>query len=501
MILTERLKNFLWKTLLVVLPVSSFAPLSRIFGGTSVAPLAFLPMILILIFWWLPAFLKNGYKLPYQVKPLLIFFLFGIISTLIANFHSVPTFRDIHWLRNSAEVLVTFSMGVGFYLVTIYLVSNTEKLRMTLFWISVGGIILIAYSWLQYGTWLVFQNFPEWMYRVQAIISVNGVLFENRASGLAYEPSWLAHELNMVYIPIWFGLSISGQSIFNKKLLNKIQYEKALFILAVITLFISFSRIGWITMIILATYVVFKITNNWIKVFSNRQKEINVRVSVLKQRLFYLGFWIVLIFGFVVVTLLAGLLMTKIEPRMAKLFDLQRFIDFGFMSWAAQLGFAERIIFWLAAYNVFQIYPLLGAGFGIPGYYFPLTAPAFGTRLPEINKVVLTQNFIPNAKNLWVRLLSETGIIGFALFVSWVLIHWRNANELDRGASNGLLKAMGLVGKLIVLAMIVEGFSLDTFGLPYYWVGLGLITASWLIRDQESAKTGANIEVTNDIKA
>jgi glucose dehydrogenase len=60
---------------------------------------------------------------------------------------------------------------------------------------------------------------------------------------------------------------------------------------------------------------------------------------------------------------------------------------------------------------------------------------------------------------------------------------------------------MGLVGKLIVLAMIIEGFSLDTFGLPYYWIGLGLISASWLIKDQKSAKTGANIEVTNDIKA
>jgi len=49
--------------------------------------------------------------------------------------------------------------------------------------------------------------------------------------------------------------------------------------------------------------------------------------------------------------------------------------------------------------------------------------------------------------------------------------------------------------------MIIEGFSLDTFGLPYYWIALGLIAASWLIRDQESANIGANIDVTRDIKA
>ncbi|NLC14610.1 MAG: O-antigen ligase family protein [Chloroflexi bacterium] len=495
---SQRTLSLLWQMLLVVLPVSSFPLLSRIFGGTSVAPLAFLPMAVILIFWWTPSFIKNGRRLPYQVKPLIIFLLFGLISTLLANFHFVPTFRDIPWLRNSAEVLVTFAMGLGFYLVTIFMVNNPAKLRTALMWISIGGIALIAVSWIQYGTWLAFERYPDWMYRVQSVITANGRLYPARASGLAYEPSWLAHELNMVYIPIWFGLSLSGQSVFKKKLFNKIQFEKVFFLLAVATLFISFSRIGWITMIILAAYAIFRMTNNWINGIYQKR---NTQVSPVKQGLFRFGIWSALLFGLLAVLLLAGFIMTKIEPRMAGLFDIQRFIDFGFLGWASKLSFAERIIYWMAAYNVFLMYPMLGAGFGIPGYYFPLTAPNFGTRLPEINKVVLSQNFIPNAKNLWVRLLSETGIIGFALFVSWVLIHWRNAHELERRSTDGLLKAMGLVGKLIVLAMVIEGFSLDTFGLPYYWVGLGLISASWLINDQESAKTGANIEVTNDIKA
>ena len=498
MFLSERLSSIIWKMLLVVLPVSSFALLSRAFGGTSVAPLALVPMALIVIFWWLPAFFKNGSKLPYQVKPLIIFFLFGFISTLLSFFHVVPTFRDIPWLRNSAEVLVTFAMGLGFYLVTIFMIRSPEKLRTTLCWISIGGILLMVVSWVQYGTWLAFERFPEWMYRLQAIISANGMLYPARASGLAYEPSWLAHELNMIFIPIWFGLSVSGHSIFNKKLFNKIQIEKILTLLAVITLFISFSRIGWITMIILAAFVVFRLTNKWINNSTNRR---NAEFNRARQRLFRIGNWSGLLLGLISVVLLAGFVMTKIEPRMAGLFDIQRFIDFGFLGWASKLSFAERIIYWMAAYNVFQMYPMLGAGFGIPGYYFPMTVPNFGTRLPEINKVALTQNFIPNAKNLWVRLLSETGIVGFALFVSWVLIHWRNANELDKNSTSGLLKAMGLVGKLIVLAMVIEGFSLDTFGLPYYWIGLGLIAASWLIQNQASASTGANIEVTNDIKA
>lgn len=500
MILSESLLTFFWKTLLFFLPISSFTLLSKLFGGTSVAPFAVIPTVTILIFWWLPVFIKKGFKLPYQLKPLLIFFFFGIISTLLSVFHTIPTFRDIPWARNIAEVLVTFSMGVAFYLVTIFVVNSPERLRSALRWITIGGIILMAYSWMQYGSWIVLGRFPVWMKRIQSFISSSGMLFQQRASGLTYEPSWLAHELNLVYIPIWLGLSISGQSIFKKKLFKKIEYEKLLLILAAGTLFISFSRIGWITMIILASYVFFRLTNTWIKGLSAKQKDRNISLIPARQLLFRLGVWFGLLAGLMAVILFAGIVLTRIDPRMAGLFDIQRFRVYGFMGWAAKLSFAERIIYWMAAYNVFKIFPMLGAGFGLPGYYFPMTVPYFGSRLPEINKVVLTQNFIPNAKNLWVRLLSETGIVGFALFSSWVLTHWRNADDLDRISSPGLLKAMGLVGKLIVIAMIVEGFSLDTFGLPYFWIGLGLIASSWLIKDQKSAKTGANIEVTSDNK-
>jgi hypothetical protein len=34
---------------------------------------------------------------------------------------------------------------------------------------------------------------------------------------------------------------------------------------------------------------------------------------------------------------------------------------------------------------------------------------------------------------------------------------------------------------LSVIAFIFEGFSMDTFGLPYYWVAFGLVVAAWRI--------------------
>ena len=143
--------------------------------------------------------------------------------------------------------------------------------------------------------------------------------------------------------PIWLELSISGQSIFKKKLFKKIEYEKLLLILAAGTLFISFSRIGWITMIILASYVFFRLTNTWIKGLSAKQKDRNISLIPARQLLFRLGVWFGLLAGLMAVILFAGIVLTRIDPRMAGLFDIQRFRGYGCMGWAARLSFAEEL--------------------------------------------------------------------------------------------------------------------------------------------------------------
>ena len=494
MILSETVSGIIWILLLLVLPISSFTPLSELIGGTNVAPLAAIPAVLILVFSWLPFFIKNGRKLPYHFKPLLLFFLFGCLSTLLIPFRNVPTFQDFSLKRSVLETFVTIGMGTGFYLVTIFMVRDEERLRATLRWISISGLIVMGVALVQVSTWSIFQGYPEWMDSLNSLLSSSDKLFEHRASGLAFEPSWLAHQLNMLFIPLWLGLSISGQSAFRKKVFNKIQVEKVLLAFSIATLFLTYSRVGWITSIFMVAFIIFRFTNNWIKKSTLNTKRGN-------KHLLRLGVWVGLLVGLLAVIFLAGFLMTIIEPRMADFFDIQRLLDRGLLDWAAQLSMAERFMYWMAFYGVFQMFPLLGAGFGVPGFFFLQTVPDFGSQLLDINEIILTKSYLPNAKNLWVRLLSETGVVGFALFVSWLVVHWRNAADLDRSAKPGLLKAMGLVGKLVVIAMIFEGFSLDSYGLPYFWVSLGLIASSWLIWNQESVNIGENIAATNESKA
>jgi uncharacterized membrane protein len=83
------------------------------------------------------------------------------------------------------------------------------------------------------------------------------------------------------------------------------------------------------------------------------------------------------------------------------------------------------------------------------------------------------------------------------MFASWVVIHWRNAVELERNSQNKMLQTIGLAGKLIVISMIIEGFSLDSFGLPYVWVALGLLSATWMISQNTDEQSNLTAQTSD----
>ena len=84
---------------------------------------------------------------------------------------------------------------------------------------------------------------------------------------------------------------------------------------------------------------------------------------------------------------------------------------------------------------------------------------------------------IPNIKSLWVRLLAETGIVGFAAFLSWFYVLYKSSRFL-KSASDPLFRTIGWAGLFVLIAFLAEGFSTDTFALPYLWVSLGMVSAA-----------------------
>lgn len=452
-----------------------------------VAPLSFLPMVLLVLVVVLPEFLERK-AFPRQFQPLYIFFLIAVFSLAIAFLRELPSFRTIPVWRNALEGLVTLLFGFGFYLVTIYCLRDQKQIRDALRWINLGGAIIILVVGLQYVTYKLSGTFPQVLISFQRIISSSGRLFDGRATGLAYEPSWLAHQLNILYIPIWFGFTTQNETIYHRKLFGRIPIEALLLTGGITSMFLSFSRIGWLTIIAVSMFLFFKLANSKInRLLERKEKETGSKHNAWRSIFSKFILWLLLLLIMLLLIFSAGQIMRRVDPRMEQLFNLKVLQQFGIMGWAGRLGFAERIIYWQSAFNAFVDHPFFGTGLGVAGYYFPETTPSFGYRLPEILSALLYDNFIPNAKNLWVRLLSETGIVGFSFFIAWVVEHWRDAKDIEKRKHSGLFKAMGMAGQLLIIALIVEGFSLDTFGLPYYWIGFGLIVASWRAKSWNQA--------------
>jgi O-antigen ligase len=429
---------------------------------------------------------------------MLVFLLVAGFTTALAAFLPFESFRNASVSRQALEGLLTLVLGIGFYLITATIIQDETTLRKTLRWIYLGGLIAILTSLIQAAAWQVYGQYPQFLWKLQSYFSSSGLLYRQRVTGVAFEPSWLAHQLNTLYIPLWLGFSVKNISISKKRIFGILSFENILLVLGLGVLFLSFSRIGWLTTLVVFAFVIFYIANRAINHWLSQRNEASGKtISRTRHFITKFGMWVGLLLVVGLMILASGVLLSRIDPRTSELFNIERLRRFGVLGWASKLGIAERLIYWITGFHVFLAHPWFGVGLGGAGFFFTSLVPEFGYALPEVVRYLFSLNIVPNTKNLWVRLLAETGILGFAFYVSWVYLHWREAVQLERTGMSELDRALGFTGKLFILALIMEGFSMDTFGLPYYWIALGLVVAARRISQQ--AKTPQSDETREEL--
>jgi hypothetical protein len=129
-------------------------------------------------------------------------------------------------------------------------------------------------------------------------------------------------------------------------------------------------------------------------------------------------------------------------------------------------------------------------GLGNAGFFFTEHLAPIGRRSYEILQALNQAIFLPNIKSFWIRLLAETGIFGTSLFLGWYILLWSASRRLVRETSI-LLRTLGWVGSFTLLTFLAEGFSIDSFALPYLWISLGLVTAASALA-RRKAEQGAS---------
>jgi O-antigen ligase len=306
----------------------------------------------------------------------------------------------------------------------------------------------------------------------------------------------LGDQLVILYLPLLLTSVLVGYSAFTKRK-TRFSIELVLLLWGTAILFLSQSRIGLLSA--MAVVGVLVLSAGWTqtgklagRIGAGRGTS-GEGASRRDPKLLRLVLWIL----FVLVLFLAAFstlwLVSKFDWRIERIFnlDLQEVLEgsqYPLHSLAEEVAFAERVVYWENGFRIFSRYPLFGAGLGNTGFFFRENASGYGYHLPEIIFILTAAPEFPNAKSLWVRLLAETGVVGFTVFVTWLISLVKGGLSLLRRIAP-IQRMIGLAGLLSLVALIFEGFSLDTFALPHLWVMLGLVTAALSIdptvQDQE----------------
>lgn len=149
-------------------------------------------------------------------------------------------------------------------------------------------------------------------------------------------------------------------------------------------------------------------------------------------------------------------------------------------SLAVRYGLAQT------AFNVWARFPVLGAGTGLAGYWFQAEVPDWvyvNLRMDEYWSYVRNPDagVFPSAKNLYLRILSENGLVGLFLFLALVFIMFLRTQRLYRQLSNCTASDVFTKERIILLAsifgtvaMMANYFSVDSYAIPFLWTWWGL---------------------------
>jgi O-antigen ligase len=149
-----------------------------------------------------------------------------------------------------------------------------------------------------------------------------------------------------------------------------------------------------------------------------------------------------------------------------------------------------------AAYNwaglaTYDEHPWLGVGLGASGFYMYDNLPDWSlTTVPEIARQLDPSNRLyPNPKNMYIRILAETGLFGFAFYLAYLFGLLGDALSFLR--KPGLLRFLGIAGLFSWLAIALYNLTQDSFATPNIWVNLGILVGMTRIESENTSEQNA----------
>lgn len=475
---SQTVSNFLWALVLLCLPVTSFRYFPLFGSGTVVRPLALYPLVLLLAIlayrFWRGEF---DQKILPNSQLLLLFASLVVFTGVLGGLETLAEGTSASFTGRFLRALVTILIGFGFYFAAAAMNRSVDQVRFSLLWLVVGLGLTFIWGSIQFyglnhglrGELLEFQN----------LFSVRGLVKNKRVSGFAYEPSWLANQLVTVYFPWIIGSLTVGIGMFQSKLITSrfgkfdwLVTDLLLLMAASALLLFTYSRSG---LAVLAASLLLTIALTGTQALKSsfawffKPKPEKRALGLLTR------FGIVLVFvggiaGIVYFLTDKGYISAFFQKNTDNIFDyLQK----------AYLG--PRFAYLVAAISAAIERPFSGVGLGASGFWVLENMPDWALAgNAEIARLLSpSTNIFPNPKNLFVRVLAETGIFGFILLVLYFLSLFGMALYLLESSRNKpedhWTRLVGIAGVFGVTAVILGGFSQDSFAMPELWITPGIL--------------------------
>lgn len=482
-----------WVVLLLTLPITSFPhfPGFLRLGDTLVRPLALYPLGFILLIDVLPAVVA-GWRPPRLFLPALTF---AVVVALLTAWNlldpSLP-FRAQDPVGRALRAGATLVVGFSFFLATLRMNRTIERLQASVSWLLAGMGIATAWGLVQ-GSRIMF-GWPYYSHLnpIQRLISIRD-LFPDRISGLTYEPSWFADQLLGLALPFLIAAPLTGYRLFTKRWPGRVM-EWVFLIGCLAALLLTYSRGGLVTfgvaLLVGGVVLAGERWRGWLGWLGLRGRHGDSRPGRPLR-----------IFGRL------GILLAALASLIAAIGWFGSRNEYFALLWTRiglirdpvayllLLGVGTRLALLTASWSLFLLRPWIGWGLGQSGFYLLDHLPGWAyDRIEEITFLVAPDsNLFPNPKNLWARLLAETGIVGTLLFLVFVLLVLVAALALMRHHD---LRAryLGTAGMMSWLAVVVQGFSLDSFALPTMWVSFAIVGSAAFLLLERAASSAARAQ-------
>ena len=468
-----------WALFLLLLPLTSFPFFpSTIGGGTVVRPLSIYPLMLLLLLVTLPRLVTR--PIPRTFLSLVPFVLIAIASSLLSFFRGIEPMLGISAHERVLRTLLTLGVGTAVYLTVSILPRTYKDLDFSLRWIYTGLSLAMLWGSLQAIYVIHFDRvWYDLLNHVQQYISTRH-LIENRISGFTYEPNWFAEQISFLLLP-WLLASVLYRHTAFRWRWRWITIEWILLAWSLLLLPFTYSRAGVLSLVLLVGFslLLFRFRSNINRTSkqSNSKAAQHTRLTTLIR---YLIEIVIILSILIVPVYLTG---TR-NSFFARAWDYWQKKNVSISGYLSYLGLGARLAYSEAAYNTYEAHPLLGVGLGNYAFYFEDMLPYHPlAESPEVLRLITPdpdRNRLITAKNFYLRLLAETGVVGTAAFFTFLISVLGCALYLlfSTHKEDQFLGFGGLCG---LFSFALAAFTFDSFAIPNMWVVFGLITAAtWI---------------------